>query len=91
MIEAVVNKHVFNGQRHQFKQKTLQVTAFHNFVKVVPLLPSEADTLRDRYADLSVSEHDDVRNAYVSKNKATFQQWYDEIVSIETSILGRRP
>lgn len=91
MIEAVVNKHVFNGQRHQFKQKTLQVTAFHNFVKVVPLLPNEADTLRDRFADLSVAEHDDVRNAYVSKSKAVFQQWYDEIVSIETSILGRRP
>lgn len=91
MIEAVVNTHVFNGQRHQYKQKSSPVSVFHNFVKLVPLLPAEADRLRDLYANLSVTEHDDVRNAYVTRSKALFQQWFDEIVVIEANIIGRRP
>jgi energy-coupling factor transporter ATP-binding protein EcfA2 len=91
MIETVINTHVFNGQRHQYKQKSITVSVFHDFVKLVPLLPQEADRLRDIYASLSVTEHDDVRNAYVNKSEALFQQWHKEIVDIEKDIISRRP
>jgi len=91
LIEAVVNTHVFNDQRHQFKQKTQQITAFQQFTKVVALLQAEAKTLRDLYAKLSITEHDDPRNAYVNTDKAIFQTRYNQILAIETAIKGRIP
>lgn len=90
LIEAVVNTHVFNKQRHQFKQKSQNVSAFDAFTKVVPLLKAEAQTLRDLYAKLSITEHDDLRNAYVNTDKAMFQTRYDKIKNIETAIVERK-
>jgi hypothetical protein len=43
------------------------------------------------YSHLSVSEHDDPRNFYVSRNKASFQKWYDELLAVESAIIARRP
>ena len=91
LIEAVVNTHVFNHQRHQYKQRNQAVSAFQSFTKVVALLPTEATTLRDLYDKLSVTEHDDPRNAYVNTDKAMFQTRYGQIVTIETAIKGRIP
>ena len=91
LIEAIVNTHVFNKQRYQYKQKSSQVSDFPNFTKLVPLLPAEATTLRDLYADLSITEHDDLRNAYVNTNKATFQARYDKILAVETALISRKP
>ena len=90
LIESVVNTHVFNKQRHQFKQKSHPVSEFHEFTKLIPLLPAEAAKLRDLYAKLSISEHDDPRNAYVNTDKATFQSRYDAIIGVETDILSRK-
>lgn len=90
LIEAVVNTHVFNKQRHQFKQKNQQVSAFSEFTKVVPLLPSEAQSLRDLFEKLSITEHDDPRNAYVNTDKAMFVTRYTAIKDIETAIIGRK-
>lgn len=90
LIEAVVNTHVFNKQRHQFKQKSQQVSAFDDFTKVTPLFPTEAQTLRDLFAKLSITEHDDPRNAYVNTDKAMFQTRYDSINRIETAIVSRK-
>jgi recombinational DNA repair ATPase RecF len=91
LIEAVVNSHVFNHQRHQYKQKSQAITAFQSFTKVVALLPAEATTLRDLYAKLSITEHDDPRTAYVNTDKAMFQNRYTQILTIETAIMGRIP
>ena len=91
LIEAVVNTHVFNHQRHQYKQKSQAITAFQSFTKVVALLPTEATKLRDLYAKLSITEHDDPRTAYVNTDKAMFQTRYDQIVAIETAIKTRIP
>lgn len=91
LIEAVVNTHVFNGQRHQFKQKTQNVSTFHNYLHLVPLLHQQADKLSDLYAHLSVSEHDDPRNNYTKRSRAGFQRWYDEIMAIENDLISRRP
>ncbi|MGH7846544.1 MAG: AAA family ATPase [Candidatus Binatia bacterium] len=44
LIESVVNAHVFNNQRHQFKQKSLPVTDFPHFTRVTPLTSTEATT-----------------------------------------------
>lgn len=90
LIESVVNTHVFNKQRHQFKQKNQQVSAFDDFTKVVPLLTTEAQSLRDLFSKLSISEHDDPRNAYVNTDKAMFQTRYNTIKAIEMSIVGRK-
>lgn len=90
LIEAVVNTHVFAKQRHQYKQKTQQVSNFDDYTKLVPLLPAEAVVLRDLYAKLSVSEHHDPRNAYVNTDKATFQARYDQVKAIELAIVGRK-
>lgn len=90
LIESVVNTHVFHKQRHQFKQKNQQVSAFDDFTKVVPLLPAEAQSLRDLFSKLSITEHDDPRNAYVNTDKAMFQTRYNTIKVIETSIVGRK-
>ena len=90
LIEAVVNTHVFNKQRHQFKQKSQQVSAFSEFTKVVPLLPSEAQTLRNLFEKLSITEHDDPRNAYVNTDKAMFVTRYNAIKNIEIAIIGRK-
>lgn len=91
LIEVVVNTHVFNNQRHQYKQKTNPISDFQNFTKIVPLLQDEAQTLRDLYAKLSVPEHDDPRNAYVNSDKAMFQTRYDQILNIETAVAARKP
>jgi len=91
LIEAVVNSHVFNNQRHQYKQKSQAITAFQSFTKVVALLPAEATNLRDLYAKLSITEHDDPRTAYVNTDKAMFQNRYKQILTIETAIKGRIP
>ena len=90
LIESVVNTHVFNNQRHQFKQKSLPVADFPQFTKLTPLLQSEALALGDLYAKLSISEHDDPRNAYVNTDKTTFQSRYDAILAIEDAIIARR-
>jgi energy-coupling factor transporter ATP-binding protein EcfA2 len=91
LVEAVVNMHVFNDERHQFKQKSQPLTAFQKFTKLVPLTEMEATTLRDLYADLSPPEHDDPRNFYVSRDKARFQGWYDQVKAVERQIVGRKP
>jgi wobble nucleotide-excising tRNase len=91
LIEAIVNTHVFNNQRHQYKQKNQPIAVFLDFTKIVALLQAEANTLRDLYAKLSITEHDDPRNAYVKTDKAVFQTRYDTIVEIETAIKARIP
>ena len=91
LIEVVVNTHVFNKERHQYKQKSQAISAFHNFTKIVALLPDEATILRDLYEKLSITEHDDPRNAYVNTDKAMFQSRYDKVIAVETSVLSRRP
>lgn len=90
LIESIVNTHVFNNQRHQYKQKSQPVSEFQQFTKLVPLDTSEATVLRDLYAKLSVTEHDDPRNAYVNTDKATFQSRYDKILAIEAAIILRK-
>jgi len=90
LIEAVVNTHVFNNQRHQYKQKSQTVSEFQHFTKLVPLLPAEATTLRDLYAKLSITEHDDPRTAYVNTDKSTFQARYDQVLLIESAIESRK-
>lgn len=90
LIESVVNTHVFNNQRHQFKQKSLPVTDFPHFTKLTPLLPAEATALGDLYAKLSITEHDDPRNAYVNTDKATFHSRYDSILAVETAVIARK-
>ena len=90
LLEAVINTHVFNNQRHQFKQKSQQVSAFHDFTKVVPLLPAEAQTLKDLYAKLSTTEHDDPTNAYVNTDKAMFLSRYNTIKAVEAAIVSRK-
>jgi len=91
LIESVVNTHVFNGERHQFKQKTISTSVFDRFTRVVPLLPNEAIKLRDHYRSLSVPEHEDPRNYYSLINKALYSQWYTEICDIENAIIARKP
>ena len=90
LVEVIVNTHVFNKQRHQFKQKNQSVSTFEHFTKIVPLLHSEAQKLKDIFAKLSITGHDDPRNAYVNTDKAMFQTRYDEIKSIETEIIKRK-
>lgn len=91
LIEVVVNTHVFNNQRHQYKQKSQAISAFQSFTKIVPLLLTEATILRDLYAKLSITEHDDPRNAYINTDKAMFQSRYTQIQSIEASVAARKP
>jgi recombinational DNA repair ATPase RecF len=90
LMESIVNTHVFNGQRHQYKQKSQPVSAFHEFTKLVRLSLAEAATLRDLYGKLSISEHDDPRNAYVNTDKATFQTRYNSILAVETAVISRK-
>lgn len=90
LIESVVNTHVFNQQRHQYKQKNQLISAFQSFTKIVPLLPPEATTLRDLYGKLSITEHDDPRNSYVNADKAMFQSRYDAIKTVESAVIGRK-
>lgn len=90
LIEAVVNTHVFNSQRQQYKQRKHSVSEFHHYTKLVRLEPAEATTLRDLYAKLSITEHDDARNAYVNTDKATFQNRYNSILAIEAAVVSRR-
>lgn len=91
LIERLTNAYVFNEQRHQYKIKALQISDFHSFTKVVPLLPQEADRLRDLYAYLSPLEHDDVRNFYSTKTRVQFQTWYSEIIAIKNAVESRKP
>ena len=90
LVERLTNSYVFKEQRHQYKIRTLQVSNFKDFVKLVPLLPAEADRLKDLYANLSPLEHDDVRNYYSTKSIYQFGTWYDEIKSIKNAVEGRR-
>lgn len=90
LVEKLTNAYVFNEQRHQYKIRTLQVSSFKDFVKLVPLLPAEADRLKDLYANLSPLEHDDLRNYYSTKSIYQFSTWYNEIRAIKTAVEARR-
>ena len=90
LIEVVVNTHVFNGQRHQYKQKNQSVSVFQEYTKVTPLIQTEAVEHGDLFSKMSVTEHDDPRSAYVNTDKETFQARFDRINSIETAIISRR-
>ena len=91
LIECLTNKHVFNDQRHQYKPKTLHVSEFHEFTRIVPLEIAEADTLRDIYANLSPPEHDDPRNFYTSRSRTQFDAWLGQINAIKAAVEARRP
>jgi energy-coupling factor transporter ATP-binding protein EcfA2 len=91
LLESIVNKYVFNGQRHQFKQRRQSVSGFDEFVRLVPLTQQEAQKLSDLYGHLSVPEHDDPRNFYVSRNKTSFQTWFNDLCGIEDDLISRRP
>lgn len=91
LIECLTNKHVFNDQRHQYKPKTLHVSEFHAFTRLVPLEAAEADTLRDIYANLSPPEHDDPRNFYTARSRTQFNTWLGQINAIKAAVEGRRP
>jgi hypothetical protein len=90
LIESIVNSHVFHGQRQQYKQRRHSASEFHHYTKLVPLLETEATVLRDLFGKLSVTEHDDPREAYVSWERAKFQNRYDSICSVESAVLGRK-
>lgn len=90
MIEAVVNTHVFNNQRQQYKQRKHSVSEFHHYTKLVRLEQAEATTLRDLYAKLSITEHDDARNAYVNTDKATFLNRLHSILAVEAAVISRK-
>ena len=90
LIEAIVNTHVFNNQRHQFKQKSQSVSDFQEFTKIVPLEQQEATILRDLYSKLSMPEHDDPRNSYMNSDKSMFQTRYQQIKSVENGIVSRK-
>jgi len=91
LIERLTNCYVFNEQRHQYKVKSLNISTFHHFVRLVPLLPQEADKLRDLYSNLSPPEHDDIRNFYSNKSLNQFVTWYNEIKAIKQALESRRP
>jgi len=91
LIERLTNKHVFNEQRHQYKPKTLHISEFQAFTKVVALLPAEADMLRDIFSNLSPPEHDDPRNFYTARSRDQFNTWLAQILAIRASLEARRP
>lgn len=90
LIEAIINTHVFNGQRHQYKQRSQQVSVFKEYIKVTPLTQNEAIELGDLYSKLSITEHDDPRNAIINTEKTVLQLRFDKIVSIESAIIKRK-
>jgi len=91
LVEKLINAYVFNEQRHQYKVKTLTVSNFKDYMKLVPLLQAEADRLKDLYANLSPLEHDDLRNYYSGKSIFQFSTWYDEIKNMRLQLENRRP
>lgn len=91
LIECLINKHIFNDQRHQYKPKTLHISEFRLFTKLVPLENAEADTLRDIYANLSPPEHDDPRNFYTSRSRTQFNTWLSQINTMKAALEARRP
>ena len=91
LIESIINTHVFDNQRHQFKQKGQKVSEFQLFTKLVPLQMQEALDLKDLFSKHSTSEHDDPRNNYMSADKAMFQTRYDQILRIESALIARKP
>lgn len=91
LIERLTNSYVFNEQRHQYKVKSLPVSDFQNFTKIVPLLANEAYQLSDLYSRLSPTEHDDIRMFYTTKTKAQYSTWYQEIILIKNAVEARRP
>jgi energy-coupling factor transporter ATP-binding protein EcfA2 len=91
LIEVVVNQFAFAGERHQYKQKTQQISDFPKFTRLVALRPTEANKLRDIYANLSPPEHDDLRNFYTSRGRLQFKTWFDEIIVIKDALEARRP
>ncbi len=91
LIESVVNTHVFNQQRYQFRQRSQAVSGYREFTKLIPLLPDEATLLGDLFSRLSPFEHDDQRTEYVNVDKAVFQTRYDQIRAVEHAITNRPP
>ncbi|MDO8374964.1 MAG: AAA family ATPase [Burkholderiaceae bacterium] len=91
LIERLTNAEVFNEQRHQYRAKSLPISDFVQFTKLVPLQIVEANQLRDLYAELSPPEHDDVRNYYASKSGHQFRLWYAQIKTLQVAINGRKP
>ncbi len=91
LVEVVVNRFAFNDERHQYKQKSQQVSDFPKYTKLVALMPVEADKLRDVYANLSPAEHDDPRNFYTARSRLQFKTWHDDIVAVKVALEGRRP
>lgn len=89
LIESIINKHVFNETRWQYKQHDV-MSEFSKYQKLVPLKESEANDLRDLYRKLSPWEHDDCRTWYLNSDKAVFQTRLDKITDIEDAILSRR-
>ncbi len=91
LIEVVVNKTVFNDQRHRYRQPNRQpVSSFRNYVKLVPLEPNEATRLSDLYSILSQSEHDDPRNNILTIDRVSYKAHFDEIRSIEAALKARK-
>jgi len=91
LIEVVVNTYVFANQRHQYKQRTLQVSTFREFRKIVPLDGDEPQRLGDLYRDLCPPEHDDIRTFYTDRTADRLRGWLQDIKDIRDEIKTRQP
>lgn len=90
LIETIVNEHVFNQQRYNYKRKNSPVSEFIRFTKLVPLTNNEATKLKDLFRRLSPWEHADPRTWYTTTDKTVFQNRLIEIEQIENDIIARK-
>ncbi|MEM9417684.1 MAG: AAA family ATPase [Planctomycetota bacterium] len=91
LIEVIVNTHVFNKLRQQFKQRRQNASVFTDCVKIVPLNLAEANRLRDLYGELSAFDHDDPRTAYTNRTGGQMRRWFTDIMAIRDAVIRRRP
>ncbi len=87
LVETIINKHVFNNERTQFKRDKMAVSVFKNYVGLKPLTLDLASRLSDLYKKICPSSHDNPSTEFTNPDRAVLKTRFEALLEIEKEIL----
>lgn len=90
LIECIVNKHIFNDQRTQYKRDRLNPSVFYEYSGLISLTKKEVLELDDLYATLSKYNHDNPIKEFKEADLEQFKVRYDKIKKLKADFIKRK-
>lgn len=90
LIECIVNKHLFNNQRTQYKRDKLNPSVFYEYSSLVSLTRKEVLELDDLYSVLSKYNHDNPIKIFKAADLEQFKTRFKKIKELKAEFIKRK-